>query len=231
MIPIHWLRWGRWGRWERRRYDRASSVVFFLCVVLFILVILWFFLFILMGMTPVFVVVCFILFPVIFILVVIFFSLLRADRRRRLALRALSHRKDQYPARYPFSGRRLDQDSDQEEITSLQARITELEEQLATVKQHRASTISEAPEVVEVVEMEGRKKVPEPKVDALQREQRLLREELKAEKAAIDVLISALDEAMARGAISEDEYLRKQKKYQKELRSLDKKLKSLDKKT
>ena len=153
------------------------------------------------------------------------------DHRRRLALRALSRRKDQYPARYPFSGRRLDRDSDQEEITSLQARIAELEEQLAIVKQQRASTVSVAPDVVEVVETERRKKPPEPKTDALQREQQLLREELKAEKAAIDVLISALDEAMARGAISEDEYLRKQKKYQKELQSLDKKLKSLGKKT
>ena len=61
----------------------------------------------------------------------------------------------------------------------------------------------------------------------MQKEQQLLREELKAEKAAIDVLLSALDEAMARGAISEEEYLKKQKKYQKELRSLDKKLNSL----
>lgn len=224
MIPIHWL---RWGRWERRRYDQASSVVFFLCVVLFILVILWFFLFILMGMTPVFVVVCFILFPVIFILVVIFFSLLRADHRRRLALRALSRRKDQYPARYPFSGRRLDRDSDQEEIASLQARIAELEEQLATVKQQRASTVSVAPDVVKAVETERRKKAPEPKVDTLQREQQLLREELKAEKAAIDVLLSALEEAMARGAISEDEYLRKQKKYQKELRRIENQLKAI----
>ncbi|MFX1301241.1 MAG: hypothetical protein ACFFDE_09905, partial [Promethearchaeota archaeon] len=147
------------------------------------------------------------------------------------ALRAQSYRKDQYPARYPFSGRRIDRDSDQEEIGSLQARIAELEEQLATVKKQRSSTVSVVPDVVEFVEMEGRKKVPEPKDDGLQREQRLLREEWKAEKAAIDVLISALDEAMARGAISEEEYLRKQKKYQKELQNLDKKLQSFSKKT
>ncbi|MFX1342326.1 MAG: hypothetical protein ACFFAL_06465 [Promethearchaeota archaeon] len=228
MIPIQWL-WPE--RWERRRYDRDSSVVFFFCVVLFILTLLLFFLFIWIGTTPIFALICFILVPVIFMLLVIFFSLHRADRRRKAALRAQSYRKDQYPARYPFSGRRIDRDSDQEEIGSLQARIAELEEQLATVKKQRSSTVSVVPDVVEFVEMEGRKKVPEPKDDGLQREQRLLREEWKAEKAAIDVLISALDEAMARGAISEEEYLRKQKKYQKELQNLDKKLQSFSKKT
>lgn len=221
MIPIHWL----W--WERRRFDRSTPILCFLFVVFLILIGLWFLLLSWIGTSFVFVIISVILLPLILLLGFGTFRVLRADRRRRAALRSQSYLRDQYPARYPFSGKRLDRESDQEEIGSLKARIDELEEQLAIVKQQRSTIASEAPEVVEVVEIGERQKAPEPKIDALEREQRLLREELKAEKAAIDVLLFALEEALAKGAISEEEYLKKQKKYQKELRSLDKKLKSL----
>lgn len=224
MIPIHWL----WPElWERRRYDRSASIVCFLFVVFLILIGLWFLLLSWIGTSFVFVIISVILLPMIFILGFGIFRVLRADRRRRAALRAQSYRRDQYPARYPFSGKRLDRDSDQEEIASLQARIAELEEQLATVKQQRSSMVSEIPEVVEVVEIGDSEKALETKTDALQKEQQLLHEELKAEKAAIDVLLSALEEAIERGAISEDEYLRKQTKYQKELKRIDKQIQSL----
>jgi hypothetical protein len=121
-------------------------------------------------------------------------------------------------------------DFEKEQIATLQARVAELEEQLAIVRQQRSKVVSEAPEVVEVIEIKGKKKAPKPKIDALEREQELLREELKAEMAAIDVLLFALDEALTKGAISEEEYLKKKKKYHKEMQNIDKKLKSLGKK-
>ncbi|MFX0078739.1 MAG: hypothetical protein ACFE8O_05810 [Candidatus Hermodarchaeota archaeon] len=215
-------------RYERRPHDRPGKNACIIMIIFLIFVLVLIYIGPLFLSTPWFGIVFSVLLAGVLIFGFITLKVYQADRRRRQAFRERAYRQHQYPARYPFSGRRLDRDSDQEESASLQARIAELEDQLAIVKQQRSSMVSDVPEAVVTVKIGDREKAPELKTDVLQREQRLLQEELKAEKAAIDVLLIALEEAMARGAISEEEYLRKQKKYQKELRSLDKKLNSLD---
>ena len=115
-----------------------------------------------------------------------------------------------------------------QEVTTLRTRIVELEGQIALLQQ-RSQGEPESPTVVEIIEWGGAKnrQTIESPSQQTKTEHRVLKNDLTTRKAAIEVLLSALDEALTHGVISEDEYLKKQKKYRKELRSLDKKLNSL----
>jgi hypothetical protein len=139
----------------------------------------------------------------------------RQQARRRSTSRRVKYRRDE-----PRSTIR-------QEVATLRTRIAELEGQIALL-QLRSQGEPESPTVVEIIEWGGEKnrQTIESSSQQLKAEHRVLQDDLKTRKAAIEVLLSALKEALAHGVISENEYLHKQKKYQKELRSLDKKLHS-----
>lgn len=193
--------WGGAGRLKHQRNGRTSKWF-------------WFFLVVHLMLIPTFLIVSVVWYEVQILGIAVMFALvISAFITSCLSIHSISIRE------------KSEKERSMEEIERLQTRISDLEEELAVVRQERVKEVLNAPNVVEI---DDREVTPEPNIGAIKQEQILLNEELKAEKVAIEVLLGALEEAMAKGVISEDKYLIKQTKYKKELQQLDKKLKAPD---
>jgi hypothetical protein len=178
---------------------------------------------------------------------------LRKDREERLQRRRSAF--GPYYRDYFLRHRPEVQEAEQLEIhraeqAALRARIDELEDQLARTQDTVGSGLStpsqgsdeqEAPEVVAVVEIGQRPRAEDERPESKATEKRPTQlparlpftpaqrseiEELTIRRKAITVLLAALEDAAAQGALTQEGYRAKRSTYRRELRRIEKSLKT-----